>query len=83
MEDQNKRMPTQPFSMTKLKARTISSIGTVSRNYLKLNLAKTMPMVLTSVVATVGKNDINIFQAEALQRLLRAFDDTAGAYSQS
>ena len=69
---------TQPFSMTQLNARTISSMGTACG----VNERTTRPAgKRTGGVGTVGKQHVDIVELEALQRGLCALDDASARVS--
>lgn len=69
---------TQPFSMTQLNARTISSIGTGGACVLATRLCAKMQAseyARTGLVGTVGEEDVDVVQPETLERSFCALDD--------
>ena len=68
-----KKTQTQPFSITKLKARTISSMGTnqVSTVYTLWAGVQT----LTTRIRSVGEDNVHVVELQTLQRLFGPLDD--------
>ena len=70
---------TQPFSMTKFRARTVSSIGTNRASF--TNIAMADAWVLTTFIGPMGEYNVHVVELQTMQRLLGTFDEAE--YSQT